>query len=96
MNARKPKFFSHEHIPFRLYDEKDDIKSWDRVNTLEKGKIYYGGTLMQFQELTGWKGEQVLYFGDHAYSDLADVTLHHGWRTAAIIKELAVIAICIF
>lgn len=41
--------------------------------------------------MTGWQGHQVLYFGDHPYSDLADVTLEHGWRTGAIIKELTVI-----
>lgn len=29
-----------------------------------------------------------MYFGDHPYSDLADVTLEHGWRTGAIITEL--------
>jgi hypothetical protein len=40
--------------------------------------------------MTGWRGEQVLYFGDHPYSDLADVTLEHGWRTGAIIHELLV------
>lgn len=40
--------------------------------------------------MTGWRGHQVLYFGDHPYSDLADVTLQHGWRTGAIIKELTV------
>lgn len=40
--------------------------------------------------MTGWRGEQVLYFGDHPYSDLADVTLEHGWRTGAIINELTV------
>jgi len=40
--------------------------------------------------MTGWRGEQVLYFGDHPYSDLADVTLEHGWRTGAIIHELKV------
>jgi hypothetical protein len=40
--------------------------------------------------MTGWNGQQVLYFGDHPYSDLADVTLQHGWRTGAIISELAV------
>lgn len=40
--------------------------------------------------MTGWRGHQVLYFGDHPYSDLADVTLEHGWRTGAIIKELTV------
>jgi len=38
--------------------------------------------------MTGWKGERVLYFGDHPYSDLADASLMHGWRTGAIIKEL--------
>lgn len=29
-----------------------------------------------------------MYFGDHPYADLADVTLVHGWKTAAIIREL--------
>ena len=29
-----------------------------------------------------------MYFGDHPYADLADVTLHHGWNTGAVIREL--------
>ena len=29
-----------------------------------------------------------MYFGDHLAADLADVTLHHGWKTAAVIREL--------
>ena len=40
--------------------------------------------------MTGWKGGSVLYFGDHPYTDLADASLMHGWRTGAIIKELTV------
>lgn len=40
--------------------------------------------------MTGWVGSEVLYFGDHPYSDLADLTLEHGWRTGAIIHELTV------
>lgn len=51
---------------------------------------YFQGTVKQLQDLTGWSGHQVLYFGDHPYSDLADVTLEHGWRTGAIINELTV------
>jgi hypothetical protein len=51
------------------------------VTKLEKGVIYYEGTVKFLQNLTGWRGHQVLYFGDHPYSDLADVTLQHGWRT---------------
>jgi HAD superfamily 5'-nucleotidase-like hydrolase len=90
VSARKPHFFSDDSIPFRKYDPKQDARLWDKVNELEKGQVYYGGTLKQFQKLTGWSGDKVVYFGDHAYTDLADVTLHHGWRTGAIIKELEV------
>ncbi|XP_069678352.1 5'-nucleotidase domain-containing protein 3 isoform X2 [Periplaneta americana] len=88
VRARKPKFFTDESRPFRIYDRVSKTQLWDRVNKLEKGKIYYEGTVKQLQDMTGWRGEQVLYFGDHPYSDLADVTLEHGWRTGAIIHEL--------
>ena len=60
-----------------------------QVVKLEKGKIYVGGTIDDFQRLTGWKGGKVMYFGDHPYTDLADVTLHHGWKTAAVIRYSA-------
>ena len=29
----------------------------------------------------------MIYFGDHLAADLADVTLHHGWKTAAVIRS---------
>ncbi|XP_049780560.1 5'-nucleotidase domain-containing protein 3 [Schistocerca cancellata] len=88
VQARKPRFFTDESRPLRLYDIDNEIHVWDRVLKLEKGKIYCEGTVKQLQEMTGWFGQQVLYFGDHPYSDLADVTLEHGWRTGAIISEL--------
>jgi 5' nucleotidase family len=110
VQARKPKFFTDESRPIRLYDMGSNTQVWDRVTRLEKGQIYYEvganpdilhqsmdldlmkfqGTVKQLQDMTGWNGQQVLYFGDHPYSDLADVTLQHGWRTGAIISELAV------
>lgn len=55
----------------RIYDEKTHSHTWDRVTKLEKGVIYYEGTVKMLQNLTGWRGHQVLYFGDHPYSDLA-------------------------
>lgn len=41
VQARKPKFFTDESRPIRLYDEKTSSHLWDRVFKLEKGKIYY-------------------------------------------------------
>jgi len=40
------------------------------------------------KRLTGWPNERVLYFGDHPYADLVDLSMEHGWRTGAIIEEL--------
>jgi len=88
VQAGKPHFFTNNGMPFRELDIRKNITRWDKVCTLEKGKIYVGGTIDQFQKLTGWTGHKVMYFGDHPYADLADVTLHHGWSTAAVIREL--------
>lgn len=90
VQARKPRFFTDESRPIRVYDERTGSHLWDRVTRLERGKVYYEGTVKQLQELMGWSGQEVLYYGDHPYSDLADVTLEHGWRTGAIIGELQV------
>lgn len=88
VQAGKPHFFTNNGKPFREVDMRRKIGRWDKVSQLEKGKIYAGGTIDQFQELTGWTGHRVMYFGDHPYADLADVTLLHGWHTAAVIREL--------
>ncbi|CAC5420649.1 5'-nucleotidase domain-containing protein 2,5'-nucleotidase domain-containing protein 3 [Mytilus coruscus] len=87
-NARKPKFFNEASRPFRIYDPSLEVVSWDRVNTLIKGRIYQEGNFYQLRQMTGWYGSKVLYFGDHVYSDLADPSLKYGWRTGAIIPEL--------
>lgn len=87
VQADKPGFFNDRRKPFRRVTDKGMLL-WDRIHHLEKGQIYKQGNLYEFLRLTGWRGSKVLYFGDHIYSDLADLTLKHGWRTGAIIPEL--------
>ncbi|CAL8358949.1 unnamed protein product [Lota lota] len=87
VQADKPGFFNDRRKPFRRVTDKG-VLLWDRIHRLEKGQIYKQGNLYEFLRLTGWRGSKVLYFGDHIYSDLADLTLRHGWRTGAIIPEL--------
>lgn len=60
------------------------------MTRFEKGKVYMEGTVKKLLELTGWHGNNILYFGDQIYADLADLTLFHGWRTGAVIGELEV------
>ncbi|CAL8275657.1 unnamed protein product [Boreogadus saida] len=87
VQADKPHFFNDCVKPFRRLDSNGDLQ-WDKINSLEKGQIYKQGNLFEFLRLTGWRGSKVLYFGDHLYSDLADLMLRHGWRTGAIVPEL--------
>ena len=88
VQAGKPNFFTNNAMPFRELDLDRRVFLWDKVSELAKGKIYAGGTINDFLALTGWMCGRVIYFGDHPYADLADVTLHHGWKTAAVIREL--------
>ena len=40
VQARKPRFFTEESRPLRIYDEENQTQLWDRVTKLEKGVVY--------------------------------------------------------
>lgn len=84
--ADKPNFYTSER-PFRYYNSKKDVLAFSKVDVFQKHSVYYHGCLKHFLEITKWKGPEVLYFGDHLYSDLRGPA-KAGWRTAAIIREL--------
>eukprot|EP00250_Pteridium_aquilinum_P001422 c11618_g1_i2 orf=584-2458(-) len=84
--ADKPNFYTSER-PFRYYNSKKDVLAFSGVDVFQKHSVYYHGCLKHFLEITKWKGPEVLYFGDHLYSDLRGPA-RAGWRTAAIIREL--------
>ena len=89
ISAKKPDFFAHKNSAvFREYSPSQDRLKWKKVETFKPNKIYAGGTIDELQRLTGWTGDKVLYFGDHVYADLADLSLNHGWRTGAIIHDI--------
>ncbi|KAI5675663.1 hypothetical protein M9H77_06613 [Catharanthus roseus] len=84
--ANKPEFYTSDH-PFRCYDEENDRLAFSKVDTFLPNKTYYHGCLKTFLQITKWKGPEVIYFGDHLFSDLRGPS-KAGWRTAAIIHEL--------
>ncbi|XP_065889369.1 5'-nucleotidase domain-containing protein 3-like isoform X3 [Dysidea avara] len=88
VQARKPDFYFNTYRPFRLLDRSNGNPTWTKVTKFTKGHVYQEGNILDFVKHTGWRGSRVLYLGDHLYSDLADPTLKHGWKTGAIIPEL--------
>ncbi|CAG8505855.1 4659_t:CDS:10 [Ambispora gerdemannii] len=82
--ADKPTFYITRR-PFR----RVSTPTWSIVDKFEEGNVYQGGNMMDFSKFTGWQGSSIMYIGDHVYSDLVSPTLHQGWRTGCVIRELS-------
>jgi 5'-nucleotidase len=85
-SARKPGFFMANE-PFVALDEEGK-PTGKPVTALERGKVYDGGNLRDFERMTGMIGEQVLYVGDHIYGDILRSKKSSLWRTALVVEEL--------
>jgi hypothetical protein len=56
---------------------------------LEMGKVFQGGNWMHLQAmLESEAGEEILYVGDHLYSDVLRSKRTLGWRSAFVMPEL--------
>ena len=58
--------------PFRSINVDTNVPRWERATQLKHGSefVYQQGNIKEFIELTDWSGSDVLYIGDHVYSDL--------------------------
>lgn len=96
-SAGKPQFFTEKDRVFRTSGPKWSIlykntktpkPTYAPVRNFQRGHMYEGGCLKEMQRLTNWEDSEIIFFGDHVYADLADVSAGLGWRTAAIVPEL--------
>ncbi len=86
--ASKPGFFG-EGKPFVELDATtDENRVLGEASTLERGKVYQGGNLAEFERLTGYQGESVLYVGDHIYGDILKSKKTSMWRTCMVVQEI--------
>jgi 5'-nucleotidase len=85
VSARKPAFFEHRNPMFEVLDEEG--KLWP-ANRMELGKSYLGGNAAAVEELLGLVGDQILYIGDHIFSDVRVSQSLLRWRTALVLRTL--------
>jgi HAD superfamily 5'-nucleotidase-like hydrolase len=89
--AGKPAFFN-ELRPFVQIDPATGAPvsngNGESIKHLSRDKVYQAGNVIAFEQLTGIKGEQVLYIGDHIYGDILRLRKQHMWRTAMVLQEL--------
>jgi HAD superfamily 5'-nucleotidase-like hydrolase len=82
--ARKPGFFIGEE-PFR---HASSDREGMPIGEGEHPRFVMGGNARDFEARVGFRGDQILYFGDHTYGDILRSKATLGWRTAMIVTEL--------
>ena len=87
VDARKPSFFSFESAVFEVVDENEGTLK-PVVGGLKEGRAYLGGHAALVESLFQIRGEDILYVGDHIFSDVNVSKKMHRWRTALVVREL--------
>lgn len=84
VSAQKPRWFQDG----RPLMERDGDVLRNVRGPLERGRVYEGGSLAEFERVLDLVGSTVLYVGDHIFGDMLRSKKESSWRTAMIIQEL--------
>jgi len=86
VSARKPTFFSTNSPLFRVVTEEGLLEPCP--TGLNADGIYLGGNARHIEEYLGLSGDEILYVGDHMFTDVHVTKDILRWRTALIVREL--------
>jgi HAD superfamily 5'-nucleotidase-like hydrolase len=86
VGAAKPGFFVGTQPFFEVLENSDLIRPL--TEPMKKRGIYFGGNAHLFEKLTGFRGDELLYVGDHIYTDIIRSKHVLNWRTMLVIAEL--------
>jgi 5'-nucleotidase len=86
--AAKPEFFTAGRPFLEVDTSNEDNAALGEAKTLERGRVYQGGNLADFERMAGIGGELVLYVGDHIYGDIVKSKKTSLWRTCMIVQEI--------
>lgn len=86
VSARKPQFFSERAPMFRLATEDGLVEPLTGAPTAPG--VVLGGHALQLEAALGVRGEDLLYIGDHVFTDVNVSKRTHRWRTGLVLREL--------
>lgn len=86
LSARKPAFFAERAPIFRVVND-DGLLTPAPMGITEPG-IYLGGHAALVEDFLGLAGDELLYVGDHIYTDVHVSKDILRWRTALVLREL--------
>jgi len=87
VSSAKPEFFTAKRPLYRVVDEGLGLMR-PHLGGLDPGIVYVGGSAAQLEHHLGVSGDEILYVGDHLYSDVSVSKALLRWRTALVLREL--------
>ncbi|XP_075476411.1 uncharacterized protein LOC142517833 [Primulina tabacum] len=85
VSARKPEFFQMSHPMYEVVTGEGLMRPCFKARP---GGLYSGGSAQMVENSLGVHGDEILYVGDHIYTDVSQSKVHLRWRTALICREL--------
>ncbi|WVZ59150.1 hypothetical protein U9M48_009342 [Paspalum notatum var. saurae] len=85
VSARKPEFFQLSHPLYEIVTDDGLLRPCFKTNS---GGLYSGGSAQMVEKSLDIHGDEILYVGDHIYTDVSQSKVHLRWRTALICREL--------
>lgn len=88
VQARKPEFFNNKMSLYEIVTEDGLMRP--AMDARTDGSLYCGGGAAQVEKALGLDGDEVLYVGDHIYTDaaLAKLNFRHD-KSAACLSSTA-------
>ncbi|OIW00185.1 hypothetical protein TanjilG_29175 [Lupinus angustifolius] len=85
VSARKPGFFQMSNPLYEVVTGEGLMRPCFKAQT---GGLYSGGCAQMVEKSLNVHGDEILYVGDHIYTDVNQSKVHSRWRTALICREL--------
>ncbi|KAG5555412.1 hypothetical protein RHGRI_012825 [Rhododendron griersonianum] len=85
VSARKPEFFQMSHPMYEVVTGEGLMRPCFKAHP---GGLYSGGSAQMVENSLNLHGDEILYVGDHIYTDVSQSKVHLRWRTALICREL--------
>ncbi|TVU22389.1 hypothetical protein EJB05_32081 [Eragrostis curvula] len=85
VSARKPEFFQLSHPLYEVVTNDGLMRPCFKATS---GGLYSGGSAQMVEKSLDIHGDEILYVGDHIFTDVSQSKVHLRWRTALICREL--------
>ena len=86
VSSNKPLFFTGTQPFYEIVESSDLLKPHE--GNFMPARYYHGGNAKLFEKLTGYRGDEILYVGDHIYGDIVRSKETVNWRTMLLVPEL--------